>query len=83
MIYAYHLSPRCGAKTKRNYGSPCRAPAVQGKKRCRMHGGSKDSGAQKGNLNALKHGFTTNKAKKFRKEIKSVLSSLSAKTVNN
>ncbi|MFZ2080570.1 MAG: HGGxSTG domain-containing protein [Xanthobacteraceae bacterium] len=29
-------SPRCGARTRS--GKPCRAPAVNGKKRCRMHG---------------------------------------------
>ncbi len=32
-----HLAPRCGAKTRA--GCPCRAPAVHGKQRCRMHGG--------------------------------------------
>lgn len=54
-------SPRCGAKTRN--GSPCQAPAVAGKKRCRMHGGAAGSGAPKGNRNALKHG-------KFTKEMK-------------
>lgn len=29
--------PRCGAKTRA--GAPCLAPAVPGKRRCRMHGG--------------------------------------------
>jgi glucans biosynthesis protein len=53
-------SPRCGAKT-RNGGS-CRAPAVTGKKRCRMHGGAKGSGAPRGNRNALKHGVFTKDA---------------------
>ncbi len=32
-----HLVPRCGAKTRS--GCPCKAPAVHGKLRCRMHGG--------------------------------------------
>ena len=32
-----HLSPRCGARTRA--GCPCRAPAIHGKRRCRMHGG--------------------------------------------
>ncbi len=50
-------SPRCGAKTRR--GVPCRAPAVHGKKRCRMHGGAFGSGAPKGNQNAFKHGLYT------------------------
>ena len=30
-------APRCGARTRT--GQPCRAPAVRGKRRCRMHGG--------------------------------------------
>ncbi len=30
-------APRCGARTRR--GQPCQAPAIKGKKRCRMHGG--------------------------------------------
>ena len=50
-------SPRCGAKTRK--GGSCRAPAVTGKKRCRMHGGAKGSGAPQGNSNAVKHGGFT------------------------
>ncbi len=42
----------CGART----GTPCKAPAVAGNRRCRMHGG-KGSGAPKGNRNAYKDGF--------------------------
>ena len=53
-------SPRCGARTRS--GEPCRAPAVRGKKVCRMHGGVPGSGAPKGNQNALKHGRYTRKA---------------------
>ena len=53
-------SPRCGAKTRN--GEYCRAPAVTGKKRCRMHGGAKGSGAPPGNRNALKHGAFTEEA---------------------
>ena len=54
-------SARCGAKTRR--GSPCRAPAVAGKKRCRMHGGATGAGAPMGNRNALKYGRYTREAK--------------------
>jgi len=32
-----HKRPRCGAKTRK--GTPCRAPAVSGSNRCRLHGG--------------------------------------------
>jgi hypothetical protein len=48
-------SPRCRAHTRS--GTPCRSPAVAGKKRCRMHGGAAGSGAPKGNRNAFKHGL--------------------------
>jgi hypothetical protein len=48
-------APRCGAHTRN--GSPCRSPIVNGKKRCRMHGGAAGSGAPKGKRNGnWKHG---------------------------
>lgn len=59
-IEAMWQSPRCGAKTRA--GGACRAPAVAGKRRCRMHGGAKGSGAPFGNQNALKHGRYTQEA---------------------
>jgi hypothetical protein len=71
--YAFDNAPRCGAKTKRNNGNACRSPAVRGKSRCRIHGGSKGSGAQSGNKNALKHGYTTSEYRLFRKKIKKEL----------
>jgi hypothetical protein len=64
-------SPRCGAKTRS--GEPCLAPAVRGKKRCRMHGGAQGSGAPRGNTNALKHGHFTRDAIAERKSIQSLL----------
>jgi hypothetical protein len=66
-------SPRCGARTRR--GTACRAPAVSGKERCRMHGGSKGSGAPKGNKNALKHGGYTRESLNLRANIRRLLSS--------
>ena len=60
-------SPRCGARTRR--GTPCQAPAVAGKRRCRMHGGAKGSGAPVGNKNALKLGLHTQEAIVERREI--------------
>lgn len=51
-IAAMQASPRCGARTRN--GTPCRAPASHGKRRCRMHGGSPRSGAPRGNRNARK-----------------------------
>ena len=47
-------APRCGARTRA--GTSCRAPAVHGRSRCRVHGcgGGKlrRSGAPRGNRNA-------------------------------
>ncbi len=64
-------SPRCGARTRS--GQPCRSPAVQGKKRCRMHGGAKGSGAPRGNQNAFKHGFYTKQAIEERKKLRQLI----------
>ena len=64
-------SLRCGAKTRR--GKPCQSPAVNGKKRCRMHGGAEGSGAPKGNQNALKHGQYTKRAIEERLELRRLI----------
>ena len=47
-------------------GSPCRSPAVQDRKRCRMHGGAKGSGARPV-TNALKHGRYTRELLEFQR----------------
>jgi len=60
MEYAFQKAARCGAKTRQ--GTSCQAPAVQDKKRCRMHGGANGSGAPKGNKNAYKYGHYTREA---------------------
>ena len=64
-------SPRCGAKTRS--GETCRSPAMRGKRRCRMHGGAKKSGAPRGNRNARKHGLFTRDAIAERKQIQALL----------
>ena len=64
-------SPRCGAKTRS--GPSCRAPAVSGKGRCRMHGGAKGSGAPKENQNAFKHGTFTKAAFQERAELRELI----------
>ena len=64
-------SPRCGAKTRS--GKPCKSPAVSGKRRCRMHGGARGSGAPKGNSNALKHGLYTCYARAERQSLRLLL----------
>ena len=66
-----HASLRCGARTRR--GTECRAPAVSGRKRCRMHGGADGSGAPKGNQNALKTGLHTREAIAMRRRIRQLL----------
>ena len=71
IITAMHESLRCGAKTRR--GTPCKSPAVKGKKRCRMHGGAPGSGAPKGNQNALKHGRYTRDAIAERRALSQLL----------
>jgi uncharacterized protein YjcR len=49
------------------------APAVRGKKRCRMHGGASGSGAPAGNKNALKHGRYTSDAFEERRQLRLLL----------
>ena len=64
-------SPRCGARTR--CGEACRAPAVRGNRRCRMHGGTPGSGAPVANQNARKHGRFTTDAIAERKQIQALL----------
>ena len=66
-------SRRCGAKTRS--GKPCMAPAVSGKKRCRMHGGAPGSGAPQGNKNALKSGLFTREAIEERRALQDLIRS--------
>ena len=64
-------APRCGARTRA--GSPCRSPAVRGKRRCRMHGGAAGSGGQPGNRNALRHGARSAGALALRRAVRELL----------
>ena len=64
-------SPRCGAKTRNN--GPCRAAAVRGERRCRMHGGATESGAPLGNHNARRRGLFTGEVIAEREQIEAVL----------
>ncbi len=68
---AHEPGPRCGARTRS--GSPCRSPAVRGKRRCRMHGGAAGSGGQAGNRNALKHGMRTAEVAGLRRAVRELL----------
>ena len=71
MVWRLNLAPRCGARTRA--GTPCRSPAVRGKRRCRMHGGAAGSGGQPGNRNALKHGRQTAEALARRRAVGELL----------
>ena len=56
-MHKAHEAPRCRAKSKRT-GKPCRAPAVEGCRVCRMHGAR--GGAPAGNRNGnYRHGART------------------------
>jgi hypothetical protein len=35
----FNKAPRCNARARTRGGMPCLAPAIRGKRRCRMHGG--------------------------------------------
>jgi hypothetical protein len=63
-----HASPRCGVTTRT--GRACMSPAVGGMNRCRMHGGTPDTGAPLGNRNALKHGHYTQVAVDLRRRLR-------------
>ena len=62
---------RCGARTRK--GTPCEAPAIAGKARCRMHGGAAGSGAPEGNRNAVKHGFDTREERELRQQMRALI----------
>ena len=64
-------SPRCGARTR--CSGACRAPAVHGKTRCRMHGATPGCGAPRGNRNARRHGLFTRGAIAERKQVRALL----------
>jgi hypothetical protein len=62
----------CSARSYGPASGSCRAPAVRGKRRCRMHGGAPGSGAPKRNRNARKHGRFTRVAIAERKQIEAL-----------
>ncbi len=64
--------PRCGAKTRQ--GKPCKGAAVSGKRRCRMHGGAKGSGAPSGERNGrYTHGRFTSEAMHERLKVREIM----------
>lgn len=73
VIYPFMGSARCGAKTRQ--GTACQSPAVHGRRRCRMHGGT-NKGAPAENSYALTNGFTTKEAKQLRKAVKELFKNM-------
>ena len=60
-------------RRENTFWQTCRAPAVRGKKRCRMHGGAPGSGAPLGNSNALKHGHHTRRRIEERRQVQNLV----------
>lgn len=64
-------APRCGAHTRS--GKSCKAPAVRGRVRCRMHGG-KSTGAPRGDRNGnFRSGDWTKEVEAERRWIKQLV----------
>jgi glucans biosynthesis protein len=69
---ALRLAPRCLARTRA--GTPCQKAAATGKKRCRMHGGGKGSGAPRGERNgSYRHGLFTCEAVAERRAVRALI----------
>jgi hypothetical protein len=65
-------APRCLARTRA--GTPCQKAAATGKKRCRMHGGGKGSGAPPGERNGnYRHGLRTREAIAERRALRALI----------
>ena len=65
-------APRCLARTRA--GTPCQKAASTGKKRCRMHGGAKGSGAPPGERNgSYRHGLFTREAIAERRALRALI----------
>lgn len=64
-------APRCGAHA-RTTGAPCKAPAIKGKRRCRLHGGRSTgprtlSGLARSKSANLRHGEYSRESQTIRK----------------
>ena len=69
------LARRCLARTRA--GTPCQKAAATGKKRCRMHGGAKGSGAPRGERNGnYRSGLYTSEAIAGRRMLRALIKGL-------
>lgn len=75
--YPMHKSPRCSARSKRT-GLPCKSPAVQGWKVCRMHGagGGAKPGRDNPNYKTGQHTKEALAARLLIRQCREMLSSL-------
>ena len=70
-------APRCGARTRA--GSPCKQAAVNGRRRCRMHGGAQGSGGPLGQRNGnYRNGRFTKRAAETKRWVKELLEQANA-----
>jgi hypothetical protein len=67
-----HSALRCAAKSKRS-GEQCRAPAIKGKRVCRMHGGRSTGAPCGADHGRYVHGRKTKQAKNDRKELQDLI----------
>ena len=68
---------RCGARTRT--GRECQSPAVNGKARCRMHGGARGSGGPRGDRNGnFKHGLYTREELAMRSDLRAQVQEIKA-----
>jgi len=70
--HASQLS-RCGAKTKA--GTPCESPPVQGRNRCRLHGGLSPGAPRGGQNGNYTHGDWTREALEERRWVRDLVRS--------
>jgi glucans biosynthesis protein len=77
MVLSLFGAPRCLARTRS--GAPCQSPRVQGRNRCRMHGGGKDSGGPKGSRHGrYQHGQYTYEAIEERRRTRALIAQMRA-----
>ena len=73
-MHRANAAPRCAARSKRA-GEPCMAPAVRGKRVCRMHGAH--GGAPEGKAHgSYRHGRFTCKAMAGRRSLAELLAAV-------
>ena len=73
-------APRCLARTRSGMG--CQSPAVQGKRRCRMHGGT-NPGPPKGNRSTRKRGGYSAQIKAAKRYLKKMANLLAAELLTD